>query len=210
MAPMKKLPAIVATALLLAVVAQVYRTAAAATTVSGEVVLTALSTDPALVTGGDVLLQVEVPPGTPRGDLRVVANSRDVTDAFQLTKRGDSFVGVVRDLPLGTSNIEATVGRLESTLRVTNYPITGPVVSGPWQQPFICQTDQFVLPDGSKLGPPLDTNCSARTVVQYIYKPTVGDPAKPFKPLADPLSLPPDVSKTTTVSGETVNYNVRV
>jgi hypothetical protein len=87
------------------------------------------------------------------------------------------------------------------------------VFSGPWLQPFICQTAQFTLPDGSKLGPPLDANCSARTVVQYIYKP-VGvapkDPRQWYRALPSTSSLPPDVAKTTTMTGETVNFVVRV
>jgi hypothetical protein len=47
----------------------------------------------------------------------------------------------VSDLAEGDNSVLAEVGSLTSTLTVTNYPITGPVVSGPWQQPFICQTD---------------------------------------------------------------------
>ena len=64
-------------------------------------------------------------------------------------------------------------GHAHGSLEIINYPITGPVISGPWQQPFICQTTDFELPDGSKLGPPLDANCSARTVVQHVYRSTV-------------------------------------
>ena len=77
--------------------------------------------------------------------------------------------------------------------------------------PFICQTDQFVLPDGSKLGPPLDGNCSARTVVQHVYRTTEAKPA--FKALPKNVTaatLPSDLAKTTTTAGTTVNFIVRV
>jgi hypothetical protein len=182
-----------------------------ATNGGGEVVLSALSTDPALVTGGDVLMQVAVPAGTPKGELRVTANAKDVSSAFTPGQQAGTFIGLVQGLALGANHIVANVGHLTTSVSVTNYPITGPVISGPWQQPFICQTEAFVLPDGSKLGKPLDENCSARTVVQYIYRPTqVDDPAKPFKPLPSPTSLPADVAKTTTVTGATVNFVVRV
>ncbi len=40
---------------------------------------------------------------------------------------------------------------------MTNYPITGPVFSGPHQKPFVCQTEVW------DLGAPLDENCSAAT-----------------------------------------------
>ena len=212
MARMKKLPVVVVTALVVVGIAEAYRgVAVRAAIAGGAVVLTALSTHPDLVTGGDVLLQVVVPPGTPRGDLRVLASGRDVTAAFKPAPEPDTFVGLVSGLSLGGNEVAAEVGHLTTTLTATNYPITGPVISGPWQQPFICQTERFLLPDGSVLGPPLDANCSARTVVQYIYKPVnAEDPAKPFKPLPDPTTLPADVSKTTTVTGATVNFVVRV
>lgn len=177
----------------------------------GEVVLTALSTDPALVTGGDVLLEAIVPEGTPRGDLRVSVDGRDVTAAFKPARTPDRFVGLVTGLALGRNSLLAEVGHLTTTLTVTNYPVTGPVISGPQQRPFVCQTDVFKLPDGSSLGPATDEHCSARTVVQYVYRPTTAtDPARPFRPLANPMVLPADVSKTTTVTGATVNFIVRV
>ena len=173
--------------------------------------LTAVSTDPALVTGGDVLLRTVVPEGTARGDLHVRVNGRDVTAAFRPGPAPDVYLGVVSGLVEGDNSVVAEVGQLTSTLAVTNYPITGPVISGPWQQPFVCQTDQFTLPDGSTLGAPLDANCSARTVVQYVYRPThVADPAKPFAPLPNPVVLPADVSQTKTASGAVVNFIVRV
>src|SRR5262249_55759049 len=88
------------------------------------------------------------------------------------------------------------------------YPLTGPVFSGPWLQPFICQTDAFKLPDGTTLGPPLDANCSAKTVVQYVYRTTGGEPT--FKPLPKGGAIPQDMAKTTTIEGKTVNFIVRV
>ncbi len=186
-------------------------TPVAAAAGGGAVVLTAVSTDPALVTGGDVLLRTVVPEGTPRGDLRVSVNGRDVTAAFRPGPAPDVYLGLVTGLVEGNNRVLAEVGHLTSTLAVTNYPITGPVISGPWQQPFVCQTDQFTLPDGSTLGAPLDANCSARTVVQYVYRPThVADPAKPFTPLPNPVVLPAAVSQTKTASGAVVNFIVRV
>jgi hypothetical protein len=184
------------------------RTAAAG---GGELVLTAVSADPALVTGGDVLLRTVVPEGMPRGDLRVSVNGRDVTGVFRPTTEPDVYLGVVSGLAEGDNSVLAEAGHLTSTLTVTNYPITGPVISGPWQQPFICQTEQFALPDGSPLGKAIDSNCSARTVVQYVYRPTqVADAAKPFRPLPNPAVLPADVSQTRTASGAVVNFIVRV
>lgn len=209
---MKNLLRTVAAVLIAFAGVQAHRTATeGAAAAGGAVTLSALSTDSARVTGGDVLLQVTVPPGTPRGDLHVVANARDVTAAFKPGSQADTFIGLVSGLALGANTITADVVHLTTTLAVTNYPITGPVFSGPWQQPFICQTEAFALPDGSKLGAALDTNCSARTVVQYVYRSTkADDPARPFTPLPDPTALPADVATTKTATGETVRFIVRV
>ena len=44
--------------------------------------------------------------------------------------------------------------------------------------------------------------------MQYVYRTTATPPA--FKPLPSLTALPPDVAKTTTVTGATVNFIVRV
>lgn len=170
----------------------------------------AVSTDPALVTGGDVLLEVTLPPGTKTPDVRITAGGRDVTAQFRTTDQG-TLMGLLTGLAVGTTSVGATAGSAAVALDVTNYPITGPVISGPWAQPFFCQTDSFKLPDGSRLGAPLDANCSARTVVQYVYRSTRGGDAEhPFKPLPSTTTLPPDVATTTTTAGTTVNFILRV
>jgi hypothetical protein len=176
--------------------------------------ISALSTDAALVTGGDVLLKIAAPADlSAQLAVSVNANGRDVTSAFRPGPAPNTWVGLVTGLPVGTSTVTADAGaRAHAALAITNYPITGPMISGPWLQPFICQTAAFTLPDGSKLGPPLDVNCSAPTTVQYIYKPIDApkDPRQWYKPLPSTASLPPDVAKTTTSTGETVNFVVRV
>src|SRR5579871_2901728 len=144
----------------------------------------ALSTDASRVTGGDVLLQVT----SPDAAVKVTANGKDVSNAFRPGNDKGTFIGLVTGLPNGRSTINAASGKSAASLDVTNYPITGPVFSGPWIKPFICQTQDFVLPDGSKLGPPLDENCSARTVVQYVYRsknaPGAGSAAREAAPAA--------------------------
>ncbi len=161
-----------------------------------------LSTKPGYVTGGDVLVQVTTP-GVTAKSLQVRVGSRDVTKGFRSTNTPHVYLGLIQGLPPGTSVIHSG----DAALEITNYPISGPVISGPWQQPFICQTDQFKLPDGSTLGPPLDANCSAKTVVTYVYLP-VGE--KAFKPVPDLKSLPEDIATTTISTGKTVRFIVRV
>jgi hypothetical protein len=174
------------------------------------VTVAAVSTNPALVTGGNVLLEVTAPGSS---GVEVTAAGRDVTGAFRQRSRGGTWLGLVTGLPPGTSRVEARRAGGEgagpaATLELTNYPITGPVISGPWQQPFICQTNDFTLPDGSTLGPPIDADCSAKTVVQHVYRSTA-DP-KAWKPLPPGAATPGDVAKTTTTDGRAVNFIVRV
>ena len=174
----------------------------------GSPTITALSTDANFVTGGDVLVKIQFSSSVSLDRLQVSAAGRDVSAAFRPAEPG-AFIGLVSGLAPGRSVIEAgmTSGTRRS-LEITNYPITGPVISGPWQQPFICQTTDFELPDGSKLGPPLDANCSVRTVVQHVYRST-SDP-KAMKPFPKGGALPADVATTTTSAGKTVNFIVRV
>jgi Tannase-like family of unknown function (DUF6351) len=51
----------------------------------------------------------------------------------------------------------------------------GPVVSGPHEQPFVCETESFGLPViGGNLGAPLDEDYSVATRVDRFYRTTAG------------------------------------
>ena len=97
-----------------------------------------------------------------------------------------------------------------------NHPITGPIISGPHQTPFVCQTE------AAGLGHALDADCSAKTNVSYVYKST--EPPAPraatradalatfpagFKPYDPSAPRPADLAQTTTADGKTVDYIVR-
>ena len=114
----------------------------------------ALSTDASRVTGGDVLLGLRLPPSATLETVRVMADARDVTPIFQpspFKTLPHQFVGVLTGLADGRTTLTVTRvpgGKAEASLSMTNYPITGPVFSGPHLTPFICQTEAFTLPDG--------------------------------------------------------------
>jgi Tannase-like family of unknown function (DUF6351) len=170
----------------------------------GKLDITSLSADPGRVTGGDVLLAVDVPRKTSIDRLRIERNGRDVTAAFDPdSAHPRRLVGLVDGLTLGRNTIEAFAAggsKRLGKLRLTGHPITGPVFSGPHQTPFICQTGE------TELGPPTDADCSAPRRTEFFYRSTDGS----FKPLPDPTSRPADLAQTTTRSGETVDYVVRV
>ena len=63
------------------------------------------------------------------------------------------------------------------------------------------------LPDGTALGPPLDTDCTAPEKVTYLYLATG---ASALTPLPDVTILPADIAEVTTLAGATVPFVVRV
>ena len=173
-----------------------------------------LSTHADRVTGGDVLIAIAIPAGASAAtapDVRL--NGHDVSNAFRVVNY--RFVGLVTGLVDGRNELKVSGwGVRDQLLAITNYAITGPVISGPHQQPFVCQTDTFKLPDGSTLTDARlkasrsgDDDCSAPTKVRYVYMPYDG---KELKPLADTRELPADVATITTTAGKTVPFVVRV
>ena len=184
----------------------------------------ALSTDSARVTGGDVLLGIRLPASVSPQSVRVMADARDVTSIFRpspFKALPHQLVGVLTGLPVGRTNLSVSrvsSGRPDASLTITNYPITGR--SSPGRAAAVHLPDRGVhAARRHKLGRRVDANCSARTVVQYVYRsthrrrrpnrPTRAMPAV-FKPLPSLTTLPADVAKTTTATGATVNFIVRV
>ncbi len=172
-----------------------------------------VSTRPDTVSGGDVLVRINVPPGVAINDLVIVLNGQAVTSAFQPEAGGHSLLGLVQGLKLGENSLVAkAVGQNNETYRtarltLTNYPITGPILSGPHEEPFYCMTQLFTLPASTNtLGPALDADCSIATRVDYVYRTTAGT----FQPLPNLTSYPADLAQTTTTEGKSVPYIVRV
>lgn len=170
-----------------------------------------LSTRPDTVTGGDVLVAIDVPRRVGLRRVEVRLNGKNVTSAFRRGP-GHSLLGLVKGLALGHNALEARArgddgGHSHAKIELTNYPISGPVFSGPHEQPFICETQNFNLPAGlGNLGPALDADCSIVTRVDYIYRSTAGT----LKPLTSTSAYPADLARTTTSTGRNVPYIVRL
>ena len=101
-----------------------------------------LSSEPSLVSGGNALVQIALPSGTTADAVKVVAAGNDMTSRFQEMSPG-TLLGVVEGLPVGTSSIDvvpASGSGTIATVNVRNWPIEGPIISGPHQTPFFCQT----------------------------------------------------------------------
>jgi hypothetical protein len=128
-----------------------------------------LSSRPEMVTGGDALVRVELPAGVSPSDVKLTVNGIDATSKLKSDASGRSLTGLVTGLGLGPNTLTASATRKSSAkLSVVNHPITGPLFSGPQEQPFVCMTDKFKLQAGATLGPPLDAHCSIATRIDYV------------------------------------------
>jgi hypothetical protein len=170
-----------------------------------------LSSRPDTVTAGTALVRVALPSSVEPHLVRLTADGADVTADLRTVVLGDgglALEGVVTGLPVGGSELVATVrgSDLSARLPVTNHPAAGPVFSGPHEEPFVCDTDAFALHGGGTLGPALDADCSAETVVRYMYRTGDGE----WAAMPDPDRVPSDAAETTTSTGRTVPYTVRV
>ncbi len=169
-----------------------------------------LSANPDRVSGGDVLLKISLPRGARQAGVIVTLHpaNQDVTASFRETAPS-ILVGLVSGLVVGENRLTVRAeGVGTESLRLTNYPITGPITSGPHFQPFICQTQTFRLPDGTVLGSPTDADCSAPTKINYLYMPQGGTT---FQAVSSPSDVPATgVAMTTTTTGVTVRFVVRV
>ena len=60
-------------------------------------------------------------------------------------------------------------GRADADIVLRNYPIEGPMFSGPHEQPFACATQQFTLPGGAARCQLLD-RAPGRLLLQVDYQ----------------------------------------
>ena len=190
----------------------------------------ALSTRPELVSGDDVLVGIAGPSALTPLTVIVRLNGRDITTAFRPMAPSHALVGLVTGLQRGSNTLQASMrGRRETAqLTITNHPLSGPVIYGTHQTPFVCETQALGL------GAPLDGDCTVATRVEYFYRSTAapaanagqpagnlaaadsangfaaaGAQANPFKPLDPNAPRPADVAMTSTSEGARVPYVVR-
>jgi hypothetical protein len=147
-----------------------------------------------LISGGDVLVAIDLPSGVKASAVTVRLRGRDVTSKFALRPNG-RFEALLTGLRLGRNTLTASApGRPAASLTIVNHANGGPVFSGPQIKPWVCQ-------NGSK-GP----KCAKPATFKYQYMPTTGGGFQPY----DPKNPPSDVAATTTQTGATVPFIIRV
>lgn len=159
-----------------------------------------------LISDGNALVEVVLPPRADPSRLLVLLASshgiRNVSDAFAVRANG-RVMGLVEGLPAGRTLLIAAAKDsrhhpITAHITITNHPNGGPVFSGPQVQPWTCTTND------NGLGPAQDAQCNATPTYQLFYRRTTGA----FAPY-EPASPPQDVAMTTTDQGVTVPYIVR-
>jgi hypothetical protein len=116
---------------------------------SDDLDIITVSTRPDTVSGGNVLVRINVPRSVAINGLVILLNGQAVTSAFRPEASGHSLLGLVEGLTVGENTLLAkAIGRNDETYRtarlsLTNYPITGPILSGPHEEPFYCMTQLF-------------------------------------------------------------------
>src|SRR5229473_3110562 len=166
-----------------------------------------LSSGAGVVTGGNVYIAILLPDSIPPDQVEVRLNGSLITDRFRIDPITGQFRGLVSGLNPGENHLGVRSPDARARIFLFNHPITGPLLAGPQEEPFGCETNSFMIPViASTLGPPLDDACSIVTRIDYIYKANDGT----FKPLTDFTAYPSDMVRTVTLTGADVPYIVRM
>jgi hypothetical protein len=160
------------------------------------VTISVLSNRADLVSGGNALVAVTLPPRAAHRRVRISLGRRNVRRQFSV-RSGRSLLGLVTGLRVGRNLL--TVRLPDGTgarITLTNHPIGGPVFSGPQVKPWTCQAGA------------VDARCDAPPRYTSVYESS--DPDKSgFQPY-DPAHPASDVALTTTDQGNKVPFIVRI
>src|SRR5690606_10323924 len=104
----------------------------------GPMRIRVLSNRPDLLSGGDALIEVELPRGVRPRQVRVRAGKRNVTKRFAVRRDG-RYVGRVHRLKLGRTVLTARAPGHRTKQAVINHRNGGPVFSGPQTKHYRCQ-----------------------------------------------------------------------
>jgi hypothetical protein len=190
-----------------------------------------------LISDGDALVEVRVPKNVPMHKVMLTLNGADVSSSFVADDSARTLRGVLGGMEPGENLFVADAngqgrGRPWASLTITNHVRGGPILLGSQTMPWVCATPTPVPPSGdtpasnasglSSLA--VDAQCNIATEYKLFYRTTTpgcstgrpdpNPPAPPpanncFKPFT-PGSAPADLAMTTTTTGLTVPYVVRV
>ena len=94
---------------------------------------------PGLVSGGQALVELDLPAGVDAQAIYVSANGINRSNAFSHSADG-KYMGLVTGLSVGSNTISVSgPGIANSGLTGIDHPVGGPIFSGPQLQPWSCQ-----------------------------------------------------------------------
>jgi Tannase-like family of unknown function (DUF6351) len=185
-----------------------------------------------LISGGDALVQISLPPSVdPARGVKVALNGTLINNMFAVRPNG-RYQGLVTGLNNGDNLLTVRTTQGGAKITITNHPIGGPVFSGAQVQPWICATPTPVAESGNIPASnasglttvAFDSQCNIATEYKLFYRTTTAgcssalpDPSPPAAPPTNNCfkpytvgSTPADLAMTTTTDGHTVPYIVRV
>jgi hypothetical protein len=186
-----------------------------------DVQLRVLSSPPEWISGGDARIGLTAAPGL-HDKIEFWVNGKRADGVLKPTG-SHQLEGVLTGLGIGENTLEVYVKgqSLRDTLRVTNWPITGPMFTGLHQAPFVCTTIQSAVgrqPLVDSATPPgyrvtdaagnligYSTNCSIDTFVTYLYRTSSNE----WKTMPTDGSRPADMTTVTLADGRIVDFVIR-
>jgi hypothetical protein len=199
---------------------------------SDSLTIKILSNRADLVSGSQAYIEIVLHQGASASGLKVDVGGRDVSSSFAMRANG-RVLGLITGLSNGNNVVTAKLSGKGATLTISNHPIGGPVFSGTQIQPWICATPVAqpatpTMPATMASGLStlaIDAQCNIATEYKLYYKTTtpgcsfaLPDPNPPTQPPTNPCfktynpagGTPSDLAMTTTDTGVTVPYIVRV
>ncbi|MDO8907646.1 MAG: DUF6351 family protein [Pseudohongiella sp.] len=195
-----------------------------------ELSMSVRSSVPHLVSGGNALVDIRFQPRDFRVPELTLNNQAISPDpgSFAILTEADANADTNPDIRImrtlihglqpGANTLTASLHGSETQITLVNYPISGPVISGQQQTPYVClsalapdsrgNARRFAIGNGEFL----DTadqreDCSLPTRVDYVYR---SGASENFLPLRNPSQLPSDVISTQTSEGIEVPFIVRL
>ena len=170
--------------------------------------LRAVSSKPWLVTGGDVLVEFELAESMAGSPITLEIDGVDLSEKLVSISPQVSQALLV-GLPEGDSLLLATAGQQQRQLRLTNYPLSGPIISGPHEAPFYCQTSEFKKVNGEMFGTGPESGCEGPVQTDYVYYSTEQQAFVPYT-LTFGVLPPVDMAELVSEDGESRPFIVRV
>jgi hypothetical protein len=184
--------------------------------------LRVVSSRPDQVTGGTVLLAIG------SGELSVEPRSIQFNadghtlEILRVENAANGPQWLLSGLPLGSVEVQARAanGDQLTAIKLDSHPVTGPLLSGPQQYPFVCSSvlewgvqplvdhqEEWGFPVLSDSGDVIgySKDCSVEPFVEYHYLNTLGE----YLPMPSDGSRPADMSSTTLSDGREADFIVR-